>query len=280
MEQEKFYPLIGGKHLFFYTNVESKIKLNDIDYNIYLSTKFLKDKDDPNKNCGKPDSNCQYNVVLKRETIKEVEHIKTLYNGYHHNKVEAILVNIANMVEKSTWETFYKDLNFCAKLFTQNEMIVLKNGLMSRNKETIADTIIPPRLIYRLDGFFETGLNIIKDFIDDKVFSIDITDHIFTIEKQKQIISKTFTVPDKLIVIKGLKKDDKTFDVKLNVGIDMPLRNNFSALLRSKKEIKMYLIILEENELGFRYATVIKHDDNYGVYFNPNSNLKLNGKKK
>lgn len=285
-----FNMMLSGKRIFFYTNTTDIVKLsNGNEYFKYQTTSFLKDKDDPNKNCGKPDPNSLYNVTLLKTPINEIEYIRQYYSNFHKDKIEAILINIAEMIDSKTWDRIYSDMNSLTDILKnpEEEIIQIKKGILFQGKNIIADTVIPPRLIFRLDNYFDLGVSIIEKFLSKDIISLDITHYLFNQEKNKQLFSKDFTVSTKLLHIKPLiqtLEPDKLFfnncEIKLNVGIDLPNRNQLNSLLKTKLPIKIYLIVLEKNELGYRYATLIEHDENYGVYFNPNSNLKLNGKKK
>jgi len=261
-------PLFTGKRWFFISN--KPIQLSDGRF-FYLSSTYKEDAKKPNQNLGKRSPDTSYSILLTKNNISELDSLRDKYNINFSNMHLPVIGDMATITKASNWTTIVE---------SQNALTVIKGELAVMPDSTVLAYIVnPPKLVFRLEDIYNYGFTLLSKFEnkDPNIVFIDITDNILTKVKDKQTINSNFilgmnsyTIPDVVI------SDILISDVKLQIGVDLPVRNTFTGLLKQTKEpIKVTLAIFEITGNSFRIVTIIENEDNLGIYYSPDSNYRL-----
>jgi ribonuclease HI len=147
------------------------------------------------------------------------------------------------------------------------------------DKEPMTKELKPPRLAMRalealntLKGIFQAWQNKQEDIITET----NITQLFFTRDDDnKDYKLKEQFVPGYTSVVSSILygKEGKAAKIDLCLGVDLPDRNALKKLEKLKPEV--FVVSWMEADKAFRYATIIKERDNFGIWAGMYSNLRF-----
>jgi len=265
---EPLLPLISGKRWFFNTN--QSFQLEDGRF-FYPTSTYIDDKKTKYRNVGKRNSDTHYSILVTKEPIKELELFRDKLNQHYNGLMLPIEIDLAAVTKSSQWEEINEK---------QSDAILMKGNLViASNTSPLGTVLSPPKLVYKLTDIHNYGFTLLNAYEtqSNRYQFVDITNNIIvTNSKGIQSIVPEFTIPDKTLIIKSVKINDINTNVKINVGIDIPLRNNFSNLLKvSKEPIKVTLMIFEITMHSYRIATIIEHSNHKCIYYGIDANYRI-----
>lgn len=284
-KSDKLTPLLTGKKWFFYTNSPTKLADGRYFYttSTYKEAKPRDANDEKAKNQGlarrNPDTH--YSILISKDPIVELDHLRDQFDTSYSPNVSPVVVNLATLTKPDYW-----------KLAQDQALNTMHfKGIMATMSDStpIGSVIFPPKLIFKLEDIYKYGFQLLDHYekSQDRILIIDITDQIFQQEKNKRIInpsfingSRTLDVlidTDKIVCTEKEKECLQNLDkVTLNLGIDLPTRNNFNALIKDKNlTIKISLLVFELTDCSFRLATLVDCGDRIGIYYNPDANYRI-----
>lgn len=280
------HPLMTGKRWFFYTNQNHTLS----DGRSFYTTTTYADPPDPkkmegaeknkhaefvkkNRNIGKRAPDSHYSIFVTKEPIEELNSLRDKFNNHFVNQYLPIIVNLQTVTKSAIWEEMANTKNELTKIIGQ--MAVTHDDIL------LGAINNPPKLTFKLHDIFSNGFKLLDHYENYQGHYVkqDITQHLLMDEKDVQIINPELTQTDKYIdVLANIVTESiiDTIPVRLTLGLDLPLRNDFSALLKmSKLPIKVSLVLYELCEYGFRLATVVEHNETIGIYYSPEANYRF-----
>lgn len=271
VEKPSLPPLLSGKRWFFNTS-QSNI-LPDGRY-VYTTTTYLDSKKTKNKNLGKRNADTHYSLYLSKDAVTELEGIKKQFNTAYPIEIKPILVELPQVTKGAVWPTIINN-GF--------DDITLTNGNGITKDGTIIGYILhPPKLVYNLESIFNFGMLLLQDYengIESDILNyIDVTNYFLDKETvKKRTLVSTFTQGEKILEIKDIYlKNGKKISIKLNIGIDIPLRSTFLNLLKLTPEfIKITMIVFAQTEHSMRIALVIETSNSTTITFSNDANYRL-----
>lgn len=146
--------------------------------------------------------------------------------------------------------------------------------------EPLTKELNPPRLAMRAVEAVNTLKGLLqswKDKTPDTVTATDVTDIFYVQDAKGNTVLKSefivgFSSLPVFVHYGDLAKAQKE-KVDLCMGVDIPDRNALKKL--EKLEPEVVVITWMESEKMFRYATIVKSGNNYGIWAGMNSNLRL-----
>jgi ribonuclease HI len=261
-------PLLSGKKWFFNTNLKNH--LTEGRY-FYTTSTYENKKLDNNKNIGKRNPDTHYAIYITDYLIGELEAIRDQYNNSLSDMIVPIIIDLASVK---------KNLPTIADKSKLKEVITIKGNMAVTADSSVLGTVVtPPKLIFKLEGIFNYGFTLLNKFVTkaDDVAIVDITEHFFTVSaKGKQNLHVDFKNDLKTMVVDNIPLNNSIVTIKLNLGVDIPLRNNFLALIKQKSSLlKVFSVMFEITENSYRVATIIQCDNDIGIYFTPDANYRI-----
>ncbi|QMP24078.1 hypothetical protein [Proteus phage 10] len=159
-----------------------------------------------------------------------------------------------------------------------NDIINCTNSLIVRESN-------PPRISYRavenLKMLNEFLYKCIKGETSNLVTFIDITDKIYdeVTDKKGKVkleLNKKIKQTTRVLKVKAncaFIGKDVDVDVTCTFGLDIPIRNTLNGLTASNP--KVYLFMVKESDIAFRYGTIVTSDDGYSIMANVYANLRI-----
>lgn len=116
---------------------------------------------------------------------------------------------------------------------------------------------------------------------DGHHIATDITDILYdSVEKKGEVVSKKLkkeiTVSSRVVEVPiefNTRGSVETVKQKLLLDMDLPGRNTLSSL--SEANLKVFVLTWMESDCSFRYATIVEHGDDIGIWSTAYSNLRL-----
>ncbi len=261
-----FSPWITGKKLFFKSDINFKLPN---DYYFYTSLSYPKDQKHKDKYLGKRNADTHYSILLTKNKIELIDKFYKLFHTTFITNSVPILLDMPLIKKKDTLNNLINDFNKAIK--------VKSNLAITTDSTVLGEVFNPPKLVYKIESYFNYGLKILNDFIedDDKISVIDITSFIYTNKKNNQIINSDFKTDNKSIIINNVKIVDRMLDVLLNVSIDLPNRNTCLAIAKENAITKCYLKIFDITKASYKVATIFSNEDNILLSYTIDSNFRL-----
>jgi len=262
---KNFNPWITGKKLFFKTNTSSQLKNG---YYFYTSLTYEKDPKHKDKYLGKSDANSHYSILLTKKTIDVLTNFHYLFNKTFTHTVVPVLLDIPLIKKK----------NIFSRLLSHfNDVVTIKGNLaINYDSEVLGEVFNPPKLVFRIETFFNHGLTLLDDYLHNKKLTyFDITENIFFTKKKGQVLNLSFKSDTRMIIIPDMVINNKLTTVKINVGIDIPTRNNLLAIVKESNITKVYLVVFDITEHSYRIGVFFDNEENVLLSYTIDSNFRL-----
>lgn len=267
---ESFNPMNTGKMWYFKTNSPQVIEDGRT---FYSTVSFSKHADDKNVYAGKNEPDNHYALVVCKKPIPEFEIIKTKLNDLNPLYRLPVLVDLMAVKSSKHWGEIAGS--------PDKYITLVGESLITTTGAHLGGVVRPPRQIYKLTDFFEHGYQLLKQYEEknEKLQIIDITKmFVEQNSKGKREINKNFTQNEKTMIVKNVTLlNGHTVDVKLCVGIDMPDRNQISAIIKMDpmSDIKISLIIWGLSDRSYHCSTIIERENYIGSYYTSDANYRL-----
>lgn len=264
----KLTPLLTGKKWVFNTNQTKQV--DDGRY-FYTSSTYKNSEELNHKNLGKRSPDTHYSIFLSDKPIVELDTLRDKFNDHFSGLTIPVVVYLDILTKGTIWAEIEE---------SQNKYTTIKNNLACLPDSTVVGEVRwPPKLYFKLDGIFGYGFSLIAKYERraPEVIYKDITEHFLATVNGKQSLHADFTNGLTLVTLKdAIIKDDIKTDVKLNPGVDIPSRNNFSTMLKQTKDpIKVTLLCFDITENSYRIATIVEYEKLTGIYYTPDANYRL-----
>jgi len=258
-------PLLTGKRWFFLTNVSNEIFPGVY---AYPTTTYIDKVAERNKYVGKDLSNSHFSMLFTKQEEPVLKHVQAMFDGISVTGNLPVIVNLSVLAKASIWnETVRTE---CALL----ELV--GNTVIDAREDLVGNVVNPPREVFKLNTTFDSMSLIYSDYVSDSggyEFS-DITSEVISVKGDK--LHKDFTNATKYIMFKHRLSTGKEVNTKINVGLDLPPRNNLAKLAKvAGQETKVYIVSWVENDMCYRCATLVLHGDDVTVYLSPLSNHRF-----
>lgn len=267
-----YNPMITGKRLFFKTNIEDIMKDGRF---FYASATYEDKKEMDNKQAGKQASDTHYAFYVTRNAIPAFDKLKNMFNEAVETAIAPVLIKLDLVRKAEVW----KELNIAPATYASMKGLLA----LTPNKETLGEIMSPPKLVFKMIDYFEHGRNLLLDYEskDKRIMAINVTDRFITTNsKGKQEIVDTFTQNDKSVTFPDVTlPNGSTVNVKLNVGIDMPNRNQLNNIIKSnaKDPITINVVLWSIGERSYHCGMIIECKDESCVYFTTEASYRLIG---
>ena len=263
--------LIAGKRIIFTTNTPMKTPDG---LHVYMVNSFDDSGGKNGKYIAKPASDSLYGVVLTKEPVPQLETIIQYQNSITPNDfVQPVIGLLDRILRPVNWQML---TDYGMSHLTHNRL-----SICTVEKEPLSLYLRPPRLAY---DAIETSMILLDRLdcyrLDAKSTSVeymDITDALYTPVSGKGkgfTLHKGLSGQDKHIDV-NVMHGDKSVNVALTVGIDLPPRNNLSAIGKTTSELTVTLVKFDIAKAGFRYSVIFKTDTDYAIYTTTLANLKI-----
>lgn len=261
-------PNIYGKRWFFNTNQTTVIPDGRF---FYTSTTYKDEKKKKNQNVGKRSPDTHYSILLTDTPIPELDSLRNKFDAAFPNMMVPVLVNLPTVTMKTVWPELVEN---------KNKFTTIKGNLaVTINNDVLGEVITPPKLIFKLVDIFRFGFKLIDDWEahSDRLLCIDISKAIITSTGKLPILNAAVTNSLTCLTIAKDDYSELPFDIKLNIGFDIPLRSNFSTMLKlkTKPKVVIHLLLWEITEHSYRVATVVECGTDKSIYFTPDANYRL-----
>lgn len=262
-------PLLSGKRWFFYTNKSGRLE-NGLHY--YTTSTYDDSKLDNNKKLAKKSADTHYAILLTDMGIPELECIRNKYNSTFSIDNLPIVSDLSTIVKPAVWSSLNEEI--------ENSVVIKDNLAVTKDSSVVGSIQNPPKLIYKLENIYSFGFSLIDKYLSNSnsIYQFDITNTFYSKdEKDKTILNPNLIMGIKTVTISNLNSDVLNINnLILIMGIDCPLRNNFSNLLKQSKElIKVTLLVYDVSEYSYRVATIITQGNDIAVYYNPDANYRI-----
>lgn len=161
------------------------------------------------------------------------------------------------------------------------------------DSEPISKELKPPRLAMRAVNELSNLKGLLLVYLgaqDDSLFQTDITDVLYSIDEKSNYklkpeyvvgftdlkINVGYRTHEKCVKTTEDLSDDKTGcvdEIVLCMGVDLPERNYLKRLEKHKP--KVIVVTWPESDKVFRYATIVKTQDDIGIWAGVFSNMKV-----
>jgi ribonuclease HI len=246
---------------------------------------YLGDHGSESDFCGKKISDASFSVLFLKERNPVMEMLTqyqdTLDTGGFNSMVVGSMNNILGGKTYTDLEKYGNQFLQCNNygkmdLFTHGDLLLTKD-------------LKPPRIAFRVMQAMGVMESMLNDFISDKAICVpightfiqkDITSLLYEVNTTKKkpvtkllpsISSMTKRLEIEADYHTGVKSGQ--FKLPITLGIDIANRNTLSAL--APLNPKVSLITWRESDTAFRYATIIKTDDDIGIWAGIYSNICL-----
>ena len=227
---------------------------------------------------GKPISDSSFSVVYLNKPVEEMQMIRNYQNLISCSNYENVVVGrLDNILSAGTLEILneYNTL-LLEKLEYQNNVVL--------NKNLLTVEMNPPQLAYRSAEHLNHLEWILDSFLDNPskygLVVTEITDIFYSTEtkgkKECTKLNSSLVSAVKKVDVKA-KYDTNTntgeIDIPLVFGIDCPTRNALAAL--ADQVPRFYVVTWRESDTAFHYATILKTQEDIGIWAGVYSNLRL-----
>jgi len=256
--------LLAGKTMLFYTNAP---RIMEDGYHVYTMNSYY-GKNPLGELHGVDSVDAHYSVIMTKDPVTQIDDIMRVQDKVTPDDfVHPVAAIMSSIVKPVNWE-----------VLTETKGVHLKHrrlSLETMEGEPITNYIRPPRTAYmamdKLSFMIGQLTSIREDSIGkDKLH--DVTD-LFYEKDKKGNLKITEGLKSQSIKI-PVKMCGKTVSLTLSLGIDIPPRNNFTAIGKATKDIKIQIYTYDAMKNNFRYGLVITTDDDYALY-RSSANLKM-----
>lgn len=226
----------------------------------------------------KPIADSCFSVVYLKDKIEELEMVRKYQNQLNNRNFENVVIG---KLDKILSADMLEMLNIYKTLLFSNHVpqkdIVLDKALLTKVMD-------PPQLAYKGANILNHLEWVLDGFLEDpkkyKLCVTDITDIFYGIESKGKkevcklkasIGSATKKVNAKVSYDTDINNGE--IEVPLLLGIDTPSRNALAALAEANP--RFYVVTWKDSENAFKYATILKTDDDIGIWAGVYSNLRL-----
>jgi len=267
VKSAKFNKMLSGKRLFFMVNSPAPVAPEG--RTAYYQTSYQDEvKDAPGEDLGVDFGSTTYSVLHSVEPIAEVEAVLEYQHAVTPDDfVSPVMMYLSNVTKPNVWHELGNYGNNRLKHKRLSARMV--DGL------PITRFLRPPRNAYRaLDKMADLDqiLHTVLSSEDNNYEITDITEELYTTSaKGVRKISDLFKEPRLPVSTTYGGKDIK---LNLVVGIDLPPKNNMSAIGKATGDLEVLLVKYESYDDGFRYCVVIKSEQGEAIYSSP-ANLEV-----
>lgn len=258
-------PTLSGKRWFFLTNKPNII--NDSVY-IYPTTTYADKVSERNKYVGKDLSNSHFSMLFTKTPEPTLELIKAKFDTLSTTGNLPIIVNLAVLGNSNTWTETVR---------TKGELTkIIGTTLVDARRDLIGSVVNPPREVFKLNSTYDLMTGIYNEYINGGTYYKfdDITSSLIN-DKGNKLLS-TINTALKFIMVTHTLTTGVTVDTKLNLGLDLPPRNNLAKQIKlSDNTIKVFVVSWVENVLCYRTATLVVDGTDITVYCTPLSNHRF-----
>ena len=267
-QPDKLNPLLSGKRWFFYTNSDRVIGL---DKNIYLTSTYVDDDDKaPNKGIAKRSTDTHYSIFITDEPLSTLDCIRDKFDASINGNAP-IVVDLMMLKKPIVWKSILENGNTFIEIENNNALTI-------PDKFVIGDVVYPPRQVYVFEDIYNYGLSLIERYQnnDNNLNITNINNFIFEPCKNGIKLSQNLISGDKHILLNDIEVGNLKIPVKLVYGIDLPPRNNLTALTKIiKEDITISLLTFDITERSYRIGVVIKYGNKISLFYNNDSNYRL-----
>ncbi|MBE0438336.1 MAG: hypothetical protein IBX57_01020 [Gammaproteobacteria bacterium] len=266
--------MISHKAWYFNTGTDVSPK-TPCGKTIYHIGKHGKDSDF----LGKPMSDAAFSVIFAEHEEPGLEVVRKVQNSLDDSGLTSIVIGKLDNINKPAYSH---------EIIAEEGLTLQQKGfkfdLYTPDDNQITEELRPPRLAFNVVEIMNTLESILLDFMggktrEDLVFS-EITDIIYErINKGSKVKSKLLPNIDSLtksISVKvpyNLLSSQGESNIKLTLGMDIPDRNTLSAL--AGKDPQVWVVTWRESKQAFRYASIVKAGNDYGIWVGFYSNIHL-----
>ena len=266
------HPLLSEARFFFTDKTDGVLENG---YSVYHMGSSCEDE-----NYGKIDPEASYAVVITPERDPVIEIVRNFQlssmGSYSNGIFSAALDNIMK-------PKIYREIKNTGDLFLRSGS--KRHDTIFTDGSVLAREISNPRRLFRA---FDT-MTMLQCYLEMWVNSTmpshftvtEITSHIFQekVGKKKDSLvnaliaadDASFKVP---VVYKNLLgTEERSIDITLNYGQDLPKRRALNAM--ADKKPRIYVITIPECDRAFRYQTIVECDGSFGIWAGVFSNLRI-----
>lgn len=264
-------PRLCGKKWFFKTNDTAQTD----GFYFYVTSKYEKPANAVqmrNKNLGKPNADASICLLLSVDPIPALDGLRDRFNAEFPDGQLPVVIDINGLTKKAVWE------EICENGHTNT--VIKRTTALSPGKIHLGEVLVKPLLVFK----FEEDVTRIGQLLNNyrtkspQIVVKDITNVILnTSPKGVQTISSALAQGQQgLIIPPTLIFENIQNEIKLNVGIDIPVRNAISGILKTTQlPVTIELLLFEVTAHSFRVASVIKVDNDMIIMLAPESSLKF-----
>lgn len=262
------HPLISGKRMLWKTNIEQKVG----DEYVFCSSTFerkAKKKGEKKDNgyYGKIAPDTHYSVLLTKEPVPVLAKMVETWNGKFKVGHYPIVTELDTLKNAKIYPKVYSDYD-SAVVLNGNHLTTIDSDILSMHHT-------PPKLIFIAEEAYSECLDKIKHYRNgnDNLAVHDITDKIvLDTDKGKQIMNPDFTTS-----LRYIDADMGKAKCRINIAIDIPTRNTFSALLRDRKtqKISVKLLTWDLTKSGYNFGIIIECGEDICFTYSSVGNYRL-----
>lgn len=265
-------------HNRWYFNTGNTVPMTECGRHIYYLGDHGKDDD----MLGKKMSDASFSILYLEKPEPILEQVRREQLALNPHGVNSIVIaRLDSILRPKSYKEIEK-LNGRV-LYPKTD----KKDLYNAMDVQLTKELNPPRIAFNLVDLMVIMENLLNQYIDyskksdegnkSGITVTDITDAFYaTNDKGKLKFNPEITSGVKSIPFDVNYASDKvnvTKKVSLTLGLDLPGRNNLSAL--TDKNPKVKVITWCESETSFRYATVVEAGNDVGIYAGFYSNIVL-----
>ena len=227
---------------------------------------------------GKAIADSSFSVVYLKDKIEEMQLIRSYQNIISCSNFENLVIGkLDKILNPDTLEV----LNEYNTLLLEKQEY--ENNILL-NKALLTKEMVPPQLAYRASESLNHLEWVLDSYLDNPekygLVVTDITDIFYGIESKgkKEICKLKSSIGTAVKKIDVLCKYDTNVNsgeikVPLMIGIDTPSRNALAAL--AEQSPRLYAVTWRESDVAFHYATILKTEEDVGIWAGVFSNLRL-----
>lgn len=285
---EDLHPLLTGKRLYFKTNLSGKLGENcwlyaSLTYPKYnVDKKRIPNKIDrmkmENKMAGMRDADNHYGILLTKNAIGVLEELKGHFDNLFHTRQAPCLIFLDQLRYKAHWLELNKSVGRYVG-FKQNVLI-------NSHSAPFGYVVDPPRKIFSNDKWVDFAIALYDRMKsgDKSLELVDITEEIFQKEekgkKVKKVIWKVndnIKSTDLAVYINHKDEDGREFNVQLNLGVDIPRRDQLARMTKAfETPPKATLILWDIDVISYRCGIIMEVDGDVLISFTNDANYRIN----
>lgn len=227
---------------------------------------------------GKPISDSSFSVVYLAKPIEELQLIRNYQNLISCNNFKNLVIGKIDKILSCDTLEIINEYNTLLLEKQEYENNILLNKVM------LTKEMVPPQLAYRATESLNHLEWILDAYLENPekygLVITDITDIFYGIESKgkKEICKLKSTIGSAIKKVDVKCKYDTNakngeIDVPLMLGIDTPSRNALAAL--AEQSPRLYVVTWRESDVAFHYATILKTEEDVGIWAGVFSNLRL-----